>query len=283
MPRLARLGQINDHTRISLGRIIDEQADGAPNGEFLLFDGRVHTYEGVNRRINNVVRGLIHVGVRQGVRVGVLMDTRPSALVAIAALSRLGAVAVLMPPDADLDEAARLGGVTEVITDPGNLEAARQLPVQILVLGGGESRDLHLPDDSGVIDPGTAKLEFSLPTTGGSQSVPVSDISFAQTGWMLVAQRTMGGDMQTGAHQSTTFEYDYQNGSWVSWGDGGSPDPTPLADARLVGLTFLLPPVVTAVFFVRHFARGGFRTVLTSVCLVGAIGWVLAAVALLAQ
>jgi len=98
LPRLTRLGQINDHTRISLGRIIDEQADGAPNGEFLLFDGRVHTYEGVNRRINNVVRGLIHVGVRQGVRVGVLMDTRPSALVAIAALSRLGAVAVLMPP-----------------------------------------------------------------------------------------------------------------------------------------------------------------------------------------
>ena len=46
LPRLTRLGQINDHTRISLGRIIDEQADGAPNGEFLLFDGRVHTYEG---------------------------------------------------------------------------------------------------------------------------------------------------------------------------------------------------------------------------------------------
>ncbi|WP_179472229.1 acyl-CoA synthetase [Mycolicibacterium vinylchloridicum] len=152
LPRLARLGQINDHTRISLGRIIDEQADGAPNGEFLLFDGRVHTYEAVNRRINNVVRGLIAVGVRQGVRVGVLMDTRPSALVAIAALSRLGAVAVLMPPDADLAEAVRLGGVGEVITDPGNLEAALRLPVQVLVLGGGETRDLHLPEDTNVID-----------------------------------------------------------------------------------------------------------------------------------
>jgi len=34
----------------------------APQGEFLLFDGRVHTYEAVNRRINNVVRGLIEVG-----------------------------------------------------------------------------------------------------------------------------------------------------------------------------------------------------------------------------
>ncbi len=152
LPRLARLGQINDHTRISLGRIIGEQAHDAPNGEFLLFDGRVHTYEAVNRRIDNVVRGLIAVGVRQGEHVGVLMETRPSALVAIAALSRLGAVAVLLKPDTDLAASVRLGGVSEIITDPSNLETARQLPEQILVLGGGESRDLHLPDDANVID-----------------------------------------------------------------------------------------------------------------------------------
>ncbi len=152
LPRLARLGQINDHTRISLGRIIEEQAHDAPNGEFLLFDGRVHTYEAVNRRIDNVVRGLIEVGVRQGDRVGVLMETRPSALVAIAALSRLGAVAVVMRPDADLVASVRLGGVSEILTDPTNLDAARDLPGHILVLGGGESRDLHLPHDSDVID-----------------------------------------------------------------------------------------------------------------------------------
>ena len=156
LPRLARLGQLNDHTRISLGRIIDEQAHDAPQGEFLLFDGRVHTYEAVNRRINNVVRGLIEVGVRQGDRVGVLMETRPSALVAIAALSRLGAIAVVMRPDADLAASVRLGGVTEILTDPTNLDAVlaceRQLLRQVLVLGGGESRDLHLPDDTDVID-----------------------------------------------------------------------------------------------------------------------------------
>ncbi|KMO73663.1 acyl-CoA synthetase [Mycolicibacterium obuense] len=152
LPRLARLGQVNDHTRISLGRIMSEQARDAPQGEALLFDGRVHTYEAVDRRINNVVRGLIDVGVRQGARVGVLMDTRPSALVAIAALSRLGAVAVLMPPDADLATAARLGAVTEIIADPNHLDTARTLDTRVLVLGGGESRDLHLPDDAGVID-----------------------------------------------------------------------------------------------------------------------------------
>jgi len=156
LPRLARLGQINDHTRISLGRIIEEQAHDAPKGEFLLFDGRVHTYQAVNRRIDNVVRGLIDVGVRQGDRVGVLMETRPSALVAIAALSRLGAVAVVMRADADLAASARLGGVSEILTDPTNLEAAlatgRQTTGQVLVLGGGETRELDLPEGADVID-----------------------------------------------------------------------------------------------------------------------------------
>jgi putative long chain acyl-CoA synthase len=152
LPRLARLGQINDHTRISLGRIMSEQARDLPGDEALLFDGRVHTYEAVDRRINNVVRGLIEVGVRQGAHVGVLMETRPSALVAIAALSRLGAVAVLMPPDADLVTAARLGSVSEIIADPSNLEDARELNMRVLVLGGGEVRDLDLPEDADVID-----------------------------------------------------------------------------------------------------------------------------------
>ncbi|MDR3658312.1 MAG: acyl-CoA synthetase [Mycobacterium sp.] len=190
LPRLVRLGQINDHTRISLGRIIEEQARDAPQGEFLLFDGRVHTYEAVNRRIDNVVRGLIEVGVRQGDQVGVLMETRPSALVAIAALSRLGAVAVVMKPDTDLTEAVRLGGVSEILTDPTNLDAARDLPGQILVLGGGESRNLHLPRDTDVIDmeqidpdavelpawyrpnPGLARdLAFIVFTTAGGELV----------------------------------------------------------------------------------------------------------------
>ncbi|ADT99482.1 poly(3-hydroxyalkanoate) synthetase [Mycolicibacterium gilvum Spyr1] len=152
LPRLTRLGQVNDHTRISLGRIMSEQARDMPHGEALLFDGRVHTVEAVDRRVNNVVRGLIEVGVRQGARVGVLMETRPSALVAIAALSRLGAVAVLMPPDADLAEAARLGAVTEIIADPTHLAAAGALDMRVLVLGGGESRDLDVPDSGRIID-----------------------------------------------------------------------------------------------------------------------------------
>jgi putative long chain acyl-CoA synthase len=197
LPRLVRLGQINDHTRISLGRIIEEQAHDAPQGEFLLFDGRVHTYEAVNRRINNVVRGLIEVGVRQGDRVGVLMETRPSALVAIAALSRLGAVAVVMRPDADLAASVRLGGVSEILTDPTNLDAARQLPGQVLVLGGGEARDLHLPEDAAAqaqvidmeqIDPDAVQLPaWYRPNPGLARDLAF--IAFSAAGGELVARQ----------------------------------------------------------------------------------------------
>jgi putative long chain acyl-CoA synthase len=193
LPRLARLGQINDHTRISLGRIMSEQARDLPGGECLLFDGRVHTFEAVDRRINNVVRGLIEVGVRQGAHVGVLMETRPSALVAIAALSRLGAVAVLMPPDGDLATAARLGGVSEIIADPSNLDAARLLDLRVLVLGGGESRELHLSDDADVtdmekIDPDVVDLPgWYRPNPGLARDLAF--VAFSSIGGDLVARQ----------------------------------------------------------------------------------------------
>ncbi|MEN4478248.1 acyl-CoA synthetase [Mycolicibacterium cosmeticum] len=197
LPRLARLGQINDHTRISLGRIMTEQAENNPDGEFLLFDGRVHTYEAVDRRVNNVVRGLIGVGIRQGVRVGVLMETRPSALVAIAALSRLGAVAVLIPPDADLTEVVRIAGIADVLADPGNLEVARGLGIRVLVLGGGESRDLHLPEDAAdvaevidmeQIDPDKVILPgWYKPNPGFARDLAY--VAFASAGGQLVARQ----------------------------------------------------------------------------------------------
>ena len=80
-----------------MGKLLAEAGERSPRGECFLFDDRAYTNEAVNTRIDNVVRGLISAGVRPSTRVGVLMETRPSALVAIFALSRIGAVAVLLP------------------------------------------------------------------------------------------------------------------------------------------------------------------------------------------
>ena len=77
-------------------------------------------------------------------------------------------------------------------------------------------------DDKGIPDPATKKLEISALGTDNNPnfSNPISDLSFAATGWMLLSQRTMVGDSSTSAHQSTTYEYDYNpmTQTWESKG-----------------------------------------------------------------
>ena len=150
LPRLARLGRLEPRTRVSLGLLLDEQARGSPETDFFLFEDRAYSREAVKRRVDNVVRGLLEVGVRQGEHVGVLMSTRPSGLSVVAALNRLGAVAVLMRPDGPVAHEAELGQVTRIVADPELAERASEaVGGEVLVLGGGGAeRDLG----GGVID-----------------------------------------------------------------------------------------------------------------------------------
>lgn len=152
LPRLTRLGMIQPHTRISLGRLVAEQARRAPLRDLFLFDDRVHTNAAVNARIDNVVRGLISVGIRPAMRVGVVMETRPSALATVAALSRIGAVSVLLAPGSELERAIELTGIKALISDPENLRAAAATGTRVLVLGGGAARSLAIPLSEDVID-----------------------------------------------------------------------------------------------------------------------------------
>lgn len=70
-------------------------------------------------------------------------------------------------------------------------------------------------DLDGIPDGSTARLEATVPgLNGNTYSNPVSDISFAATGWMLAAERTMYNDAQTSAHQSTTYEFQQIAGVW---------------------------------------------------------------------
>ncbi|HMS73919.1 AMP-binding protein [Gordonia sp. (in: high G+C Gram-positive bacteria)] len=151
---LSRMGQIQADTQISLGKLMSENTKRGGDKELFLFENRVLTHRQVNTRINNVVAGLIHCGIRPGTPIGVLMETRPSALVVVAALSRLGAVAVMLSPDADLGEMLRVTHCAAVVTDPDNLEAARSGCDHVLVLGGGsgQSRRIAGADGTSVVD-----------------------------------------------------------------------------------------------------------------------------------
>ncbi len=178
LPRLARLDQIQPGTRISLGLLVEERGERAPDEIFFLFEDRGYSAQEINERIDNIVRGLISIGVRQGEHVGVLMGTRPTALALTAAISRLGAVGVLMRPDGDIDREAQLGQVTRVIADPERAPLAAGVgDVTTFVLGGGGGpRDLGIPltTDMEQIDPGTVKLpKWYRPNPGKA-----SDIAF---------------------------------------------------------------------------------------------------------
>ncbi|HEV7204067.1 MAG TPA: AMP-binding protein [Jatrophihabitans sp.] len=138
LPRLARIEQLDPATRISLGLLLDEQARRAPDDIAFLFGDRAHRQYDVKNRVDNVVRGLISIGVRHGDRVGVLMRTRPSAFTVITALSRLGATAVMLRPDGDIAREAGLGRVTLIISDPEHTEFVDEIEgVTWAVLGGG--------------------------------------------------------------------------------------------------------------------------------------------------
>jgi len=175
LPRLARLSGVRRDTRIGMGLTLAEQAASAPDSTFFLFAGRAQSYAAANRRVDAVVRGLIHIGVRQGEHVGVYMNSRPSALALTTAINRLGAVAVLLRPDGDLGREVALGEVEHLIADPDHAVHARKvLGRTVYVLGGG-GKPRTLPaglSDMERIDPDKVGVpEWYEPSPGRSEDV----------------------------------------------------------------------------------------------------------------
>jgi len=121
--------------RASMAALLAERARRSPDDVFFVFEGRGHTYASAQARIDAVVGGLLAAGVRQGEHIGVLMDTRPSALSAVAALNRIGAVAALLRPDGDWDRETKLARVVRIIADPRHAAAAATLGPPVCVLG----------------------------------------------------------------------------------------------------------------------------------------------------
>jgi putative long chain acyl-CoA synthase len=151
LPRLLRLELVRPQTRVSLGCLLDERAEGHPGAVGFLWEDRAYTHAALKTRIDAVVAGLLSVGVRQGESVGVLMDTRPSMLIAVAALNRIGAVVVLLRPDGSLTDEIKLVGAMRIVTDPEHVDSVRaRSDGEVFVLGGGGGqRDLGV---DGAID-----------------------------------------------------------------------------------------------------------------------------------
>ena len=152
-PRLRRLLEMSGSTRVSPSRALADAAAKTPEATFFMWRDRAFTYRDADTRVTNVARGLYQSGVRPGDRVLVVMGSRPSFLTMVTALTRLGAIPAIAPPDADgraLAAAAEELQVKFVASDPEHGARAHDVlsrPVFVLG-GGGGSREL--PD--GLVD-----------------------------------------------------------------------------------------------------------------------------------
>ncbi|HET6830303.1 MAG TPA: AMP-binding protein [Solirubrobacterales bacterium] len=195
LDQLNRLGRVNPSTRISFGLLLDERTEEEPDDIVLLFEDRGHSYAAVKERVDNVVRGLLEIGVRQGEHVGVLMQARPSALTIVAALNRLGAVAVLMRPDGDPAREAELGRARRIVADPQNGEVAAEatdLPVYVLGGGGGARRLARGLIDMERIDPDAVEVPAWYEPNPG-RAGDLAFILFTGSGERTLANRITNG------------------------------------------------------------------------------------------
>ncbi|HEY5921119.1 MAG TPA: alpha/beta fold hydrolase [Kofleriaceae bacterium] len=166
LPRLHRLRNLEDDSRISLGKALADQAARIGDKTFFLWRGRAFTYAEANRRVDAIVRGLLACNVKVGTRVGVMMKSRPSHLSVVAAVNRLGAVGVLLSPDTGddmLPKCLELGEVEVLIVDPETAARVRAVTsIKVMVLGGvGEQGELPpgMERPARVIPPGVIDME----------------------------------------------------------------------------------------------------------------------------
>jgi putative long chain acyl-CoA synthase len=204
-PRILRLERMAPHSRVSYAGMLADAAASQPDHVAFLHGDRAQTHATANARIDNVVRGLLSVGVRRGEHVGVLMDMRPSALVTVAALNRIGAVAVMVRPGENVTVEAALGRVTRLVADPEHAEAALDAGVPVLVLGGGAGPRV-LPSgvlDLEQVDPAAVELpSWYRPNPGRARDLAF--VLFTGRGEHTRADRITNGRWATSALAAAT-------------------------------------------------------------------------------
>jgi long-chain acyl-CoA synthetase len=100
---------------LTLYGAVHEQARKAPARTALIFMGRRTTYAALDREIGRACRGFAAQGMRRGDRVLVCLPNIPQAVIALYALSRLGAIPAMIHPlsaPAEIRAYARQAGCT---------------------------------------------------------------------------------------------------------------------------------------------------------------------------
>jgi len=140
LPHLVSLAPFWDGAALSIGRLLEQQARALPQQTFVLWEQRAYSYAEANQRVTQIAAALYACGVRPKQLVGLLMDNHPDCLTALAALSRLGAVAVVFNPQAQgvaFSHALTVTGVRDLILGPPSHARRDTGGLRRLLIGSG--------------------------------------------------------------------------------------------------------------------------------------------------
>ncbi len=214
LPRVLKILRFWDSAPMSIGRALAEQARAIPERTFFLWEGRAFSYAEADARVSRIAGALYQLGIRRGQTVGLMMDNHPDCLTALAALSRLGAVAALLNPSARgtaLEHALAVTGVRELILGPPSMALTETFGARRLLIGtgtapgalagtaaGADQSVVDLEAAQATLPAGVAKnpgwasdialLVFTSGTTGKPKAVRISNRR-----WFLAATAAAAG------------------------------------------------------------------------------------------
>ncbi len=93
---LLKLVSLHPERRLSIGRLLEKQAQRYGKRPFLKYQDKVWSYEAANRQVNRFSHALAQRSIQPGDRIAILMENRPETLLVTLAALKLGAIATML-------------------------------------------------------------------------------------------------------------------------------------------------------------------------------------------
>ncbi|MBF0099681.1 MAG: long-chain-acyl-CoA synthetase [Desulfobacterales bacterium] len=164
LPRFAQVKQLTRNVRVNIGRALEEQALAIPDSVFFLWNDKAFTYHEANDRVSLVTMALFLEGVKPKQHIGILMNNCPDFLSALAAINRIGAIAVLInagQQGESLKHALVTARVEGLIIDPEHISVcnAVDMSIPVWVLSEPETTDDSLSTSLAYLNPSQYSLD----------------------------------------------------------------------------------------------------------------------------
>jgi non-ribosomal peptide synthetase-like protein len=218
-----------------LDKVFEQLATTFASLPAVISDGRVWTYQELNKRANQFARLLIKRGVRPGHRVGLILDRSAETYVALLAVMKAGAAFVPLAtafPQERMTLIIEDANVGLIVTIAAYASRADQLPVPHLLIDSAaaeisaQSNAPLKPHKATAAADDTCYILYTSGTTGRPKGVVIKHQSFVN--FVRVAAASYGYRPGDRVYQGMTIAFDFSAEEiWVPFVAGATVVPAP--------------------------------------------------------